>query len=88
MQGTNLAGVPIWTRGARRFKAHRPHARPMNMPRVAGPAPSRRYERRRTVKKPLHKVMSEHLESWLPWRDQAERPVPDSSARKWLRRCH
>jgi len=42
----------------------------------ASPAPARRYERRRPEKTPLHKIMSEHLESWLEWRDQAERPVP------------
>ena len=41
-----------------------------------GPAASRRYERRRPDKTPLHKIASEHLESWLEWRDQAERPVP------------
>ena len=38
--------------------------------------PARRYERRRPDKTPLHKIASEHLESWLEWRDQAERPVP------------
>jgi hypothetical protein len=41
-----------------------------------GPAPSRRYERRRPEKTPLHKVVSENLESWLAWREAAERPVP------------
>ena len=41
-----------------------------------GPAPSRRYERRRPEKTPLHKVVSENLESWLERRDRAERPVP------------
>jgi len=40
-----------------------------------GPAPSRRYERRRPEKTPLHKVVSENLESWLAWREAAERPV-------------
>ena len=41
-----------------------------------GPAPSRRYERRRPEKTPLHRVISENLESWLEWRDRGERPVP------------
>jgi len=40
-----------------------------------GPAASRRYERRRPEKTPLHKVVSENLESWLAWREAAERPV-------------
>ncbi len=40
-----------------------------------GPAESRRYERRRPEKTPLHRVVSETLESWLQWR-AAERPVP------------
>jgi hypothetical protein len=40
-----------------------------------GPAPSRRYERRRPEKTPLHKIVSENLESWLAWREAAERPV-------------
>jgi len=35
----------------------------------------RRYERRWPEKTPLHKVVSENLESWLEWRE-AERPVP------------
>jgi hypothetical protein len=38
--------------------------------------PARRYERRRPEKTPLHKIVSEHLESWLAWRESAERPVP------------
>jgi hypothetical protein len=38
--------------------------------------PDRRYERRRPEKTPLHKIVSENLESWLEWRDHAERPVP------------
>ena len=42
----------------------------------AGPAPRRRYERRRPEKTPLHKIISENLASWLEWRDEAERPVP------------
>ena len=41
-----------------------------------GPAASRRYERRRPEKTPLHKIISENLESWLEWREAAERPVP------------
>ncbi len=41
-----------------------------------GPAPSRRYERRRPEKTSLHRVVSENLESWLERRDRAERPVP------------
>jgi hypothetical protein len=41
-----------------------------------GPTPSRRYERRRPEKTPLHKIVSENLESWLAWRESAERPVP------------
>jgi hypothetical protein len=40
------------------------------------PAASRRYERRRPEKTPLHKIISENLESWLEWRDRGERPVP------------
>ena len=51
--------------------AARPRLRPH-----AGPAPRRRYERRRPEKTPLHKIISENLASWLEWRDQAERPVP------------
>ena len=50
-------------------------ARPRPRPH-AGPAPRRRYERRRPEKTPLHKIVSEYLASWLEWRDQAERPVP------------
>jgi len=42
----------------------------------AGPAASGRYERRRPEKTPLHKIASENLESWLAWREAAERPVP------------
>ena len=38
--------------------------------------PARRYERRRPEKTPLHRVISENLESWLAWREAAERPVP------------
>ncbi len=37
---------------------------------------ARRYERRRPEKTPLHKIVSGYLESWLKWRDEAERPVP------------
>jgi hypothetical protein len=50
-------------------------ARPRLRPH-AGPAPRRRYERRRPEKTPLHKIISENLASWLEWRDVAERPVP------------
>ena len=32
--------------------------------------------RRRAEKTSLHKVVAEHLESWLGWHNQAERPVP------------
>ncbi|MFM7034800.1 MAG: hypothetical protein ACKOYJ_06360, partial [Planctomycetia bacterium] len=46
----------------------RPRLRPH-----AGPAPRRRHERRRPEKTPLHKIVSEYLESWLEWRDQADR---------------
>jgi len=38
--------------------------------------PARRYERRRPEKTPLHRIVSENLESWLEWREAAERPVP------------
>ena len=38
--------------------------------------PARRYERRRPDKTPLHKIVSEHLESLLEWGAMAERPVP------------
>ena len=38
--------------------------------------PARHYERRRPEKTPLHKIISENLESWLEWREAAERPVP------------
>ena len=41
-----------------------------------GPAASLRYERRRPEKTRLHKIVSENLESWLAWREAAERPVP------------
>ena len=41
-----------------------------------GPVASRRYERRRPEKTPLHRVVCENLESWLPRREAAERPVP------------
>ena len=44
----------------------------------AGPAPRRCYERRRSEKTPLHKIVSDNNASWLEWRDQAERPVPGS----------
>jgi hypothetical protein len=38
--------------------------------------PARRYERRRPEKTPLHEIVSQNLESWLAWRQAAERPVP------------
>jgi hypothetical protein len=41
-----------------------------------GPAASRRYERRRPEKTPLHKVVSQNLEGWLGWREAGERLVP------------
>ena len=44
-------------------------ARPSLRPH-AGPAPRRRYERRRPEKTPLHKIISENLASWLEWRDE------------------
>ena len=44
-------------------------ARPRLRPH-AGPAPRRRYERRRPEKTPLHKIISENLASWLEWRDE------------------
>ena len=50
-------------------------ARPRLRPH-GGPAASRRYERRRPEKTPLHKIISENLESWLEWREAAERSVP------------
>ena len=37
-------------------------------------AASRRYERRRPEKTPLHRVVSENLERWLDWREAADRP--------------
>ena len=40
-----------------------------------GTASSRPYERRQPEKTPLHKIVSENLESWLEWREAAERPV-------------
>ena len=49
----------------------RPRLRPHG-----GPAASRRYERRRPEKTPLHKIVSENFESWLEWREAVERPVP------------
>jgi len=45
-----------------------------------GPAASRRYERRRPEKTPLHKIVSENLESWLAWREAAERPDAAAAA--------
>jgi len=39
-------------------------------------SPSRRYERRRPEKIPLHKIISQNFESWLAWREAAGRPIP------------
>jgi hypothetical protein len=41
----------------------------------AGPAASRRYERRRPEKTPLYKIVAECLESWLANRSAREQPV-------------
>jgi len=49
-------------------------ARPSPRPH-AGPAPSRRYERRRPEKTPLYKIVAECLESWLADRSAREHPV-------------
>jgi hypothetical protein len=57
-----------------------------------GPAASRRYERRRPAKTPLHKIVSENLESWLAWREAADRaatrlcraPASGSGQRRWM----
>jgi|LakMenEpi03Aug12_release.lakeMendotaPanAssembly.Ray.scaffolds.fasta_scaffold439641_1 hypothetical protein len=48
-------------------------ARPRLRPH-GGPAPFRRYERRRPEKTPLHNIVSGNLESWLEWRDHAALP--------------
>jgi hypothetical protein len=48
-----------------------PHLRPH-----FGPTRSHRYEHLRPEKTPLHKIVSEILESQLAWRDRAVRPVP------------
>jgi hypothetical protein len=53
---------------------------------VAGPSggtpwarrATRRYGRRRPEKTPLQAIVSENLDSWLAWREAAERPVPGS----------
>jgi len=49
-------------------------ARPSPRPH-AGPAASRRYERRRPEKTPLYKIVAECLESWLADRSAREHPV-------------
>jgi len=52
-----------------------------------GPAASRRYERRRPEKTPLHRIIAENLASWLAWREAAERPVPayvENELRRYL----
>ncbi len=51
-------------------------ARPRLRPH-GGPAPSRRCERRRPEKTPLHKIVSENLESMLAWHEAAEPPVAE-----------
>ena len=56
-------------------RAARPDIGPSDCTPWAG-RPGRRYERRRPEKTPLHKIISENLESWLAWRESAERPVP------------
>jgi hypothetical protein len=51
---------------------------PRSSPRPhAGPAPSRRNERRRPEKTPLFKIVSECLESWLAHRSAREHPVAE-----------
>ena len=49
-------------------------ARPSLRPH-AGPAASRRYERRRPANTPLYKIVSECLEGWLADRSAREQPV-------------
>jgi hypothetical protein len=56
-------------------RAVRRDARP-SIPAPWDTRPARRYEQRRPEKTPLHKIVSENLESWLGWRQAAERPVP------------
>jgi hypothetical protein len=60
--GPSLADVA----GRSRHQGHEHHG---------GPTPSRRYERHRPEQTPLHRVVSERLESWLQWRDRFERGV-------------
>ena len=43
----------------------------------AGPAASRRYERRRPEKTPLYKIVAECLEGWLADRSAREQPIAD-----------
>ena len=52
-------------------------ARPSSLPH-AGPAASRRYQRRRPEKTPLYKIVSECLEGWLADRSAREHPVAGS----------
>ena len=52
-------------------------ARPSPRPH-AGPAASRRYQRRRPEKTPLYKIVSECLEGWLADRSAREHPVAGS----------
>ena len=44
--------------------------------RSGGTPWARRPARRRPEKTPLHKIISENLESWLEWREAAERSEP------------
>ncbi len=52
-------------------------ARPSSRPH-AGPAASRRYQRRRPEETPLYKIVSECLEGWLGDRSAREHPVAGS----------
>ncbi len=56
-------------------RAARPDIGPSGRTPWAG-RPARRYERRCPEKTPLHRIVSENVESWLAWREAAERPVP------------
>ena len=55
-----------------------------------GTASSRPYERRRPEKTPLHKIVSENLESWLEWREAqtaahlADHVIPPLPVRQWV----
>ena len=78
-------GMPreVYTRTLFPFARRSAHGRcPLRVSRAAPPPASCQprasapLRPRRPEKTPLHKIVSEHLESWLEWRDQAERPVP------------